>query len=40
MFGNVYLVVNREKGTLYALKTITRSKIERFKIHDNVRQER
>jgi cGMP-dependent protein kinase len=32
MFGNVYLAVHQEKRTLYALKTVTRNKIEKYQI--------
>lgn len=40
MFGNVFLTVNPEKGTFYALKTVSRRKIETFEIEANVLLER
>ena len=40
MFGNVFLAVNPEKGTLYALKTVSRRKIETYEIEENVLLER
>lgn len=40
MFGNVYLAANTEKGTLYALKTVTRSKIAQFNMYENIQLER
>ena len=40
MFGNVFLAVNPEKGTLYALKTVSRRKIETYEIEENILLER
>jgi cGMP-dependent protein kinase len=40
MFGNVFLTVNPEKGTLYALKTVSRRKIETYEIEENILLER
>ncbi|OMJ88882.1 hypothetical protein SteCoe_2545 [Stentor coeruleus] len=40
MFGNVFLVVDRQKQRLYALKTVSRKKIERYEIQENLILER
>lgn len=40
MFGNVFLAVHREKGHLYALKTVDRVKIDRYEIQENLVLER
>jgi cGMP-dependent protein kinase len=40
MFGNVFLVVHKEKRSLYALKTVDRRKIERYEIQENLQLER
>ena len=40
MFGNVFMCVHKEKGQLYALKTVDRRKIERYEIQENLVQER
>ena len=40
MFGNVFLVVDRQKHRLYALKTISRKKIDRYDIQENLILER
>ena len=40
MFGSVYLVVHREKGSLYALKCVSRKKIRAYDISSNVILER
>jgi serine/threonine protein kinase len=39
-FGNVFLCVNKENRNLYALKTIKRDKITRFKLEDSLILER
>jgi cGMP-dependent protein kinase len=40
MFGNVYLAIHNTKKTMYALKSVHRSKIEAHKIHDSLVLER
>lgn len=40
MFGNVFLCVNPDKNTFYALKTVTRRKVHMYDIHENILQER
>ena len=40
MFGNVFLVVDKQKRRLYALKTVSRKKIERYEIQENLILER
>jgi cGMP-dependent protein kinase 1 len=40
MFGNVFLAVDRKKQRLYALKTVSRKKIERYDIQENLILER
>lgn len=40
MFGAVYMVVHRTKGTLYALKTVSRRKIKAYDLYCSVRLER
>ena len=40
MFGNVFLCVNPEKGTYYALKTVSRKKVHMYDIHENILLER
>ena len=40
MFGNVFLVVHREKKTLYALKCISRKKIKAYQVYSNIILER
>lgn len=40
MFGIVFLVIHRDKQTLFALKTISRKKIDRFQIYENMVLER
>ena len=40
MFGNVFLVVDRRKQRLYALKTVSRKKIDRYEIQENMILER
>jgi cGMP-dependent protein kinase len=40
MFGNVFLCVNPEKGTFYALKTVSRRKVHLYDIHENILLER
>ncbi|OMJ86646.1 hypothetical protein SteCoe_11795 [Stentor coeruleus] len=39
-FGNVYLVINKSTRRLYALKTISRKKIDRYNIQENLILER
>ena len=40
MFGNVYLTTQPKSRTLYALKAVSRGKIERYNIKDNILLER
>ena len=40
MFGNVFLVVDKNRNRLYALKTVSRRKIERYDIQENLVLER
>ena len=40
MFGNVFLVADKIKTRLYALKTVSRKKIERYEIQENLILER
>ena len=40
MFGSVYLSAHREKGTIYALKSVVREKIDKFMIHESIKNER
>ena len=40
MFGNVFLVVDRQKQRLYALKTVSRKKIDKYEIQENLILER
>ena len=40
MFGNVILVADKNKSKLYALKTVSRKKIEKFEIYENLILER
>lgn len=40
MFGNVFLVTEKNRQKLYALKTVSRKKISRFEIHENLILER
>jgi len=40
MFGIVFLVMHRDKQTNYALKTVSRKKIDRFNIQENLVLER
>jgi cGMP-dependent protein kinase len=40
MFGNVFLVSEKNRSKLYALKTVSRKKISRFEIHENLILER
>lgn len=40
MFGNVFLVVDKNRSRLYALKTVSRKKIERYEIQENLILER
>ena len=40
MFGNVFLVVDKHKRRLYALKTVSRKKIDRYEIQENLILER
>ena len=40
MFGNVFLAARKDRQALYALKTIHRSKIEKYEIHENLVLER
>ena len=40
MFGSVYLSAHREKGTVYALKSVVREKIDKFMIHESIKNER
>jgi cGMP-dependent protein kinase len=40
MFGNVFLVVDKQKRRLYALKSVSRRKIERYEIQENLILER
>lgn len=40
MFGNVYLTTKPSTSAMYALKAVSRSKIERFNIKDNILLER
>ena len=37
MFGNVFLVSDKNRPMLYALKTVSRKKIERYEIQENLR---
>lgn len=39
-FGVVYMVVHRTKGTLYAVKSVSRSIIRKFDIYESLRLER
>ena len=40
MFGNVFLVSDKNRNRLYALKTVSRRKIERYEIQENLILER
>ncbi|OMJ75567.1 hypothetical protein SteCoe_25263 [Stentor coeruleus] len=40
MFGNVFLVADKNRSRLYALKTVSRKKIERYEIQENLVLER
>lgn len=40
MFGNVFLVVNKQKKTFYSLKTVDRKKIQAYEIEENLILER
>jgi len=40
MFGTVFLCVNPDKGTYYALKTVSRRKVNMYDIHENILLER
>ena len=40
MFGNVFLVSDKNRPRLYALKTVSRKKIERYEIQENLILER
>lgn len=40
MFGNVFLVVHKEKRSLFALKCVDRGKVEQYQIHQNLVLER
>jgi cGMP-dependent protein kinase len=40
MFGVVVLVQSRPKGTLYALKAISRAKIQRYRLYENTLMEK
>ncbi|CAG9321736.1 unnamed protein product [Blepharisma stoltei] len=40
MFGNVYLMTHKEKGAFYAMKTVPRSKIVAYNIHESLVLER
>lgn len=40
MFGHVFLVVHKEKRTLYALKSVPRIKIACYELHDSLLQEK
>jgi cGMP-dependent protein kinase 1 len=40
MFGNVFLVVDKKKHRLYALKTVSRNKILKYEIQENLKLER
>jgi cGMP-dependent protein kinase 1 len=40
MFGNVFLVVDKQKRRLYALKTVTRRKVEKYEMQENLILER
>jgi cGMP-dependent protein kinase len=40
MFGNVFLVLDKSKKRLYALKTVSRKKIQRYEIQENLVLER
>ena len=40
MFGNVFLVTDRTRGRLYALKAVSRRKVERYEIQENLILER
>ena len=40
MFGNVFLVSDKNRPMLYALKTVSRKKIERYEIQENLVLER
>ena len=40
MFGNVFLVADKNRSRLYALKTVSRKKIERYEIQENLILER
>ena len=39
-FGSVYLCVNNAKNTLYALKSVPRTKIDKYGMHSNIKYER
>lgn len=36
MFGNVFLAADKEKGTLYALKTVSRDKVDAYNLHESL----
>jgi cGMP-dependent protein kinase len=40
MFGRVYLCVHLQKKTLYAVKSVDRNKIAKYKLYDNLVAER
>ncbi|CAG9333323.1 PKG_5 [Blepharisma stoltei] len=40
MFGNVFMAINKNKGTLYALKTVNRAKIRSYDLYTNLLLER
>lgn len=40
MFGNVFLVIDKYKRRLYALKTVSRKKIQKYEIQENLVLER
>jgi serine/threonine protein kinase len=40
MFGSVFLCAHKTKGTLYALKSVSRVKVNKFQIHSNLVAER
>lgn len=39
-YGNVFLVVHKTQKTLFALKTVSRRKIQAYEIHENLLRER
>jgi serine/threonine protein kinase len=40
MFGNVYLCSHKSKHTLYALKSVSRAKINAYRLQENIMLEK